>query len=70
MKGGRKRSSPIITRILVMHHMVTLSKVLLKNEIANSREANMVYSFHLIIFLFDLNFPEYMPCHDCFFPAF
>jgi hypothetical protein len=30
--------------------MVTLSKVLLKNEIVNSREANMVYSFHLILF--------------------
>jgi hypothetical protein len=70
MKGGRKRSSPIITKILGIHHMVTLPKVLLQNEIANSREGKMVYSFHIILLFFALNFPEYMPCHDCFFPAF
>jgi hypothetical protein len=46
-----KKKSPIITTKLVVHHMVSLSKVLLQNEISNSREANMGYTFHLILFL-------------------
>lgn len=70
MKGGEKKSSPIITRILATHLMVTLSNVLPQKEMEISRKEKMVHSFHLILFIFALYFPEYMPCHDCVFPAF